>query len=230
MNTAAAWEANAEDWLRWTDPANERDGFAPTTWPALRDLLPAPMGITLDIGCGEGRGARELAALGHQVVAVDRSPTLVRAARARGTESVLLADAAKLPIRSRSIALAFASMSLLDIDDLESAIAEVDRVLAPASALVAAIVHPSVSMFDPSQMREGSLQLIAPYLHHRRSVDRVERGNLAMTFESLHRPLSAYFEPLMSRGFAVTGFVEAGDGPMPWMLAFRAERHATATP
>jgi hypothetical protein len=115
-------------------------------------------------------------------------------------------------------------MSLLDIEDLEPAIGEIDRVLAPSGALVAAIVHPSVSMFDPARMREGDLRLIAPYIQHRRSVDRIERGDLTMTFESLHRPLSAYFEPLLSRGFAITGFLESGDGPMPWMLAFRAER------
>jgi SAM-dependent methyltransferase len=223
MDTAAAWESNAEDWIQWTDPANQRDGFAPTTWPGLRELLPDPTGLTLDIGCGEGRGARELTALGHRVLGIDRSPTLVRAAQERGTTAVV-SDAARLPIASGSISLAFASMSLLDIEDLESSVAEIDRVLSPAGVLVAAIVHPSVSMFDPARMREGDLHLVAPYLENRRHVDRVKRGDLAMTFESLHRPLSAYFEPLLSRDFAITGFREAGQGPMPWMLAFRAER------
>jgi SAM-dependent methyltransferase len=228
MSTAAAWESNAEDWIRWTDPANERDGFAPTTWPGLRELLPEPSGVSLDIGCGEGRGARELTAQGHQVIGVDSSPTLVRAARERGTMATLVADAAALPIASGSVSLAFASMSLLDIDHLDPAIAEIDRVLVADGVLVAAIVHPSVSMFDPVRMRQGDLRLSAPYLQHRRSVDRVERGDLAMTFESIHRPLSAYFEPLLSRGFAITGFRESGDGPMPWMLAFRAERRLAA--
>ncbi|HVY09798.1 MAG TPA: class I SAM-dependent methyltransferase [Mycobacteriales bacterium] len=223
MDTAAAWESNAEDWIKWTDPANERDGFAPTTWPGLRDLLPAPAGVTLDIGCGEGRGARQLTALGYRVVGVDRSPSLVRAARERGSTAVL-ADAARLPVASGAVALAFASMSLLDIEDLDSAVSEIDRVLSPTGVLVAAIVHPAVSMFDPARMRTGDLQLVAPYLEARRSVDRIERGDLAMTFESLHRPLSAYFEPLLSRGFAITGFREDGQGPVPWMLAFRAER------
>jgi hypothetical protein len=120
-------------------------------------------------------------------------------------------------------------MSLLDIEDLDSATAEIDRVLAPHGVLVAAIVHPSVSMYDPERMRQGDLRLVAPYLQHRRSRDRVQRGENAMTFESMHRPLSAYFEPLLSRGFAISGFRESGDGPMPWMLAFRAERRLSTT-
>lgn len=229
MDTAAAWEAHAQEWLVWTDPdvgrdgVNSRDGFWDTTWPAMQALLPEPRGLTLDLGCGEGRGARELLAVGHRVVGVDTSPTLARAAHDRGT-TVLVADARRLPIASHSISLCFACMSLLDIEDLESALSEVDRVLAPTGALVAAIVHPTASMFDLPRKRADELVLPAPYLTERRYDDRAERDGVAATFSNLHRPLSAYFAPLFASGFAITGFSETGRNPVPWCLAFRAER------
>lgn len=229
MDTAAAWEAHADEWLAWTDPGigrdgiNRRDGFWDTTWPALQGLLPEPTGTTLDLGCGEGRGARKLTTLGHTVVGVDRSPTLVAAARRRGS-NVVLGDAARLPIASNSVALVLACMSLLDIEALDATIAEMDRVLVPTGTVVAAIVHPTVSMFDAARMRQGDLHLPAPYLSERRYDDRVEREAVTATFSSLHRPLTDYLRPLLAMGYAITGFGEYGRGPVPWCLTFRAER------
>ena len=50
------------------------------------DLLggrsPGPGHATLEIGCGEGRVARDMACRGHSVTAVDASPTLLEAAAA----------------------------------------------------------------------------------------------------------------------------------------------------
>src|SRR5437868_9016433 len=39
------------------------------------ELLPEPGGLTLDVGCVEGRLDRDLVARGHQVVVIDGSPT-----------------------------------------------------------------------------------------------------------------------------------------------------------
>ena len=44
-------------------------------------LLPLPGRQTLDVGCCEGRLTRDLMALGHRVVAIDSSPSMVEAAR-----------------------------------------------------------------------------------------------------------------------------------------------------
>ena len=43
-------------------------------------LVPAPGAATLEVGCGEGRVARDLVARGHRVTGLDASPTLLRAA------------------------------------------------------------------------------------------------------------------------------------------------------
>lgn len=70
------WEREAENWIAWTrTPGHDanhlyRDAFF--------DLLPAPGAARLEVGCGEGRVARDLAARGHRVTGIDAAPTLIR--------------------------------------------------------------------------------------------------------------------------------------------------------
>jgi 2-polyprenyl-3-methyl-5-hydroxy-6-metoxy-1,4-benzoquinol methylase len=79
----SSWEWQADEWLDWArTPGHDsywhyRDLF-------LDAIVPGPGQWTLDVGCGEGRVARDLARLGHRVVAVDASPSLI--ASAAGTD------------------------------------------------------------------------------------------------------------------------------------------------
>src|ERR1700682_5639646 len=76
-----AWDEHAGDWVRWARSAELDHAFWRLNLPALVDLLPAPSGLTLDVGCGEGRVARALKELGYSVMGLDSSPVLVAAAR-----------------------------------------------------------------------------------------------------------------------------------------------------
>jgi ubiquinone/menaquinone biosynthesis C-methylase UbiE len=90
-----------------------------------------------DIGCGEGRVARDLKAIGHNVVAVDVSPTMVDFAKAADPSmKVMVADAARLPFGDGADDLAIAFMSLQDVDDMPGAIHEAGRVVERGGALV----------------------------------------------------------------------------------------------
>jgi SAM-dependent methyltransferase len=65
VSLAESWEQHAAEWVAWAR-TSEHDGFWDGTWPALRRLLPAPVGwAVLDLGCGEGRAGRELLNLGY---------------------------------------------------------------------------------------------------------------------------------------------------------------------
>lgn len=161
---------------------------------------------------------------GHRVVGVDTSPTLVRAAHAASPGlPVALASATQLPIRTASVSLVLASMSLLDIEPLAAAVQEIARVLEPGGVLCAAILHPFISALDPRALEQGSVKLREPYLEPFPYADRYERDGLAMTFASMHRPLSAYLDLIFEAGFVLTQLVEEGAGPVPWCLGFRAE-------
>src|SRR5262249_30767550 len=137
-----AWEENARDFIEWARTPGH-DSY----WRFHRDLfleiVPPPGRRTLDLGCGEGRLSRDLKRLGHDVVGVDASPTMVAAARDADPEiDVRLADAAALPFGDDSFDCVVAFMSLQDVDDFEGAIDEGARVLEPDGRFCIAIVHP----------------------------------------------------------------------------------------
>ena len=199
-----AWEENAAAWIEWArEPGH--DSYWRFHRDLFLDLVPAPAGRTLDIGCGEGRLARDLAALGHDVVGVDVSPTMLAAARAAAPEMELhLADAADLPFPVASFALAVAFMSLQDVDDLPGALHEAARVLAPGGRLCLAIVHPLNSAGTFTERTTDSPFVIdGSYLDESVTDETFERDGLAMRFVSRHRPLQTYTELLAANGLLI---------------------------
>src|SRR5581483_7081193 len=90
--------------------------------------------------------SRDLKRLGHEVVGVDLSPTMVAAAReADPSIEVHEADAAALPFAVAAFDLVLAFMSLQDVEDLDGALREAARVLEPGGRLCLAILHPLAS-------------------------------------------------------------------------------------
>jgi len=204
-----AWEAAASDWAKWArEPGHD------SYWRFHKEpffaFLPPPGRLTIDIGCGEGRVARDLKALGHNVVAVDVSPTMVEFAKAADPSmQVLVADAARLPFDDGAADLVVAFMSLHDVDDMPAAVREVGRVLGGGGVLCLAIVHPinSAGRFD-SLDPDARFIIEGSYLESHRYQDTIERDGLHMTFSSRHWPLQAYFHALESAGLAVETLAE----------------------
>lgn len=199
-----AWEENAAAWVAWAR-APGHDSY----WRFHRDqfleIVPAPYGRTLDLGCGEGRLARDLADLGHDVVGIDASPTMIAAAREAAPEMELhLADAAALPFAEASFGLVIAFMSLQDIDDLRGALSEAARVLAAGGRLCLAVVHPlsSAGVFTEREA-DAPFVIEGSYLDERRTDATFERDGLAMRFVSRHAPLETYVEELAASGLLV---------------------------
>lgn len=199
-----AWEENAAAWIAWArEPGHD------SYWRFHRDLflelVPPPSGRTLDVGCGEGRLARDLAALGYDVVGVDASPTLLAAAREASPELELhLADAADLPFPAASFGLVIAFMSLQDVDDLAGSLREAARVIAPGGRLCLAIVHPlnSAGTFT-SRTADSPFVIEGSYLDESVTDETFERDGLAMRFVSRHLPLETYTELLSANGLLI---------------------------
>jgi SAM-dependent methyltransferase len=210
-----AWEQVAPEWISWARTPGH-DSYWRFHRDAFFSLVPLPGRLTIDIGGGEGRVARDLAALGHRVVAIDGSFSMARgAADHPGTHGpVIVADAARLPIRDASADLAVAFMCLQDVDDFEAAIKETARVLQSGGVLLLAIVHP----MNSAGRFEGDLEdprppfvLRGSWFDRERFSDRCERAGLAMTFHSEHRPLEAYTEALSDAGFLIDRLRERTD-------------------
>jgi len=199
-----AWERNAADFVAWARKPGH-DSY----WRFHRDLflelLPPPGRLTLDIGCGEGRLARDLKARGHTVVGIDASPTMVDHAREADPElDIRLADAVALPFVDGAADLAVAFMSLQDVDDMPGAIAEAARVLCPGARLCLAIAHPlnSAGTFV-GEDDGGAFVLEGSYLDAFRYADTLEHDGLRVTFASEHRPLHAYVDALEEAGLRI---------------------------
>jgi len=205
-----AWNEVSSQWISWAR-APGHDSYWQFHRDAFLSLVPAASGVTLDIGCGEGRLSRDLTALGHTVVGLDASFSLASAAAHHPdlATQALVADAAALPMRPSVIDAAVAFMSPQDIDEFETAIAEAARVLRPRGRLVLALVHPLNSAGKFTDVDGRTRFVISDsYFERRRLADDVNRDGLAMTFHSEHRPLQAYTDAIADAGLLIERVVE----------------------
>ena len=199
-----SFEWQAESWLRWArTPGHDaywqyRDAF-------FDELLPAPGHLTLEVGCGEGRVARDLARHGHRVVAVDASPTLAAsAAAADPTGRYLVADAAALPFGDGCFDLVVAYNSLMDVDDMPAAVAEAARVLQPGRPLCVSVTHPTADAGRFQSTDPDAPFIIAgSYLGRHRVDEPFERDGLQMHFTGWRYPLEAYARALEDAGLLI---------------------------
>jgi SAM-dependent methyltransferase len=60
-----------------------RAAYDDLAWERLLTVLPRDSGIVVDAGCGAGRWAERLVAMGHHVVGIEEAPAMARAARKR---------------------------------------------------------------------------------------------------------------------------------------------------
>jgi SAM-dependent methyltransferase len=199
-----SFESQAESWLRWArTPGHDaywqfRDAF-------FDELLPAPGRLTLEVGCGEGRVARDLARRGHRVVAVDASPTLAASAAAADPAGrYLVADAAALPFGNGCFDLVVAYNSLMDVDDMPVAVAEAARVLQPGRPLCVCVTHPTADAgrFQSTEP-DAPFVIAGSYLGRHRVDEPFERDGLQMHFTGWRYPLEAYARALEDAGLLI---------------------------
>jgi len=213
MSSIHDWEAEAANWIAWARrPGHDsywyyRDSF-------FEEIVPPPGRRTLELGCGEGRVARDLAARGHRVVGVDSSPTLLRHARdADPASTYILGDARALPLADGSFDVAVAYNSLMDVDGMPEAVEEVARVLAPGGRFCISVTHPvSDSGAFESTEPDAPFVIAGSYLGRRRFEGTFERGGLTMTFRGWCHPLEDYAKALERASFLIERIREPAAG------------------
>jgi 2-polyprenyl-6-hydroxyphenyl methylase/3-demethylubiquinone-9 3-methyltransferase len=117
-------------------------GFAALHWlaAARAELIPVPPrpgSALLDVACGAGLLAPHLTGrlAGWRHIGIDLSLLSLRQAQAHGV-AVAAADAVRLPFADASLPCVVAGEVLEHLPDLEAAVAEICRVLAPGGTLV----------------------------------------------------------------------------------------------
>ena len=224
MNGAAHWERQADRWAAWARESG--DAYWTESGPPFFELLPTAGRKTLDLGCGEGRVARDLKTRGHDVVGVDAAPTLIRLAREADPKGeYVVSDAAELPFEDGSFDLVVAFNSLMDIDDMEGAVREAARVLEPGGHLCACITHPmrDAGRFAASDP-DAPFVIDGPYFGKRRFEMTARRGPHEVRFHGWAYPLETYTRALEDAGLVIEALREPPDSrrPLPNFLLFRA--------
>src|SRR3954447_12972017 len=93
----------------------------------------------LDVGCGEGRFCRMLGQLGVAATGVDPTPRLIdEAVRRDPAGDYRIGRAEMLEFADARFDLVVSYLTLIDIPDIEQAVAEMERVLAPGGTLLIA--------------------------------------------------------------------------------------------
>lgn len=166
----------------------------------------------LDLGCGQGRIARSLAARPNRVVGVDVSSALLAIARAEPVDGAQYVEADVTSLGWWDGELfdgVVASMSLMDIDDLAGAVTSAATVVRSGGWFAWSIIHPVFPGIDdvhPSWSPRG-------YFEERwwNTGGPGVRGRVG----SNHRTLSTYMNALTRAGFVLEEVDEPAWWPTP---------------
>ncbi|TRL40114.1 class I SAM-dependent methyltransferase [Rhizobium straminoryzae] len=196
-------------------------------WLAGRSFASA-----LDVGCGEGRFCRRLKAR-HGIVAVtgiDPTEPLLATARAKDPAGdYRLASAENLPFEDHRFDLTVSYLTLIDIPDIERAIAEMARVTAPGGTLLIANLNPFITASGGTAWVKddsGAKRFVKVDRYLQEHSDwQAWRGIRILNH---HRPLSRYMTLLLAAGLRLTRFDEppAIGGPTEARAAYNRVPYA----
>jgi len=147
------WERLTAEWIARMDSKSDaaREGLL-DDW--MLKVIGEVAGLhVIDLGCGEGRFSRMLAARGANPLGIDRQPVFIDSARSKASskERYRVGDMQHLDEQDERFDLAVSFLSLLDVPDQRAAIREAFRVLTPGGRFVVcnlspmATAHKSVS-------------------------------------------------------------------------------------
>ena len=114
-----------------------RDRYSVDPYQWLLAAAPGS-GRVLDLACGSAPLGTELAAT-HTVVGMDSAFAELQAARRSRQETLVLGDAAAIPLATASVDLVVCSMALMILSPLLSVLTEIRRVLRPNGTLIAMV-------------------------------------------------------------------------------------------
>jgi SAM-dependent methyltransferase len=168
-----------------------------------------PVATALDVGCGEGRFCRMLAAAGIAATGIDPTDAFLLEARRRDPDGDYRrgrAEALDFPAAAFDLVVSY--ITLVDIPDIRTATAEMARVLRPGGRLLIANLNSfSTAAVGGGWTADASGEprfSIDHYLTER--AEWVEwRGVRVINH---HRPLSTYLTLLLGAGLRLTYFSE----------------------
>lgn len=216
INTPTSWEGVSS----WYDESVESpDSYQKTLiLPNLLRLanLKKEMRV-LDLACGQGFFAREIAPHVAEVVGTDVSQSLIKIAREKspGNISWHISRASSLPfVRTASMDLALCILAIQNIDNPADVLREVSRVLKSSGRLLLVLNHPAFrvpkkSSWGWDEKDNVQYRRVDGYLSESKVKIQMHPGDdpsiHTLTF---HRPLQYYAKLLRNAGFVIAQMEE----------------------
>jgi SAM-dependent methyltransferase len=227
----AEWDKAADHLIEWSDEGDFARKYLLN--PAIFELLGDVQGMRiLDGGCGEGYLARLLARRGAIMTGVEPATRLfnlcIQRERAEPQGiTYLQQDICEFDIPDPLFDRVILNMTLMDIPDLELAIAAASRALYPGGRLIATMLHPCFD--EPMSLWPRKKRVeVAEYF---------DEFILPQAFApAFHRPLSTYLNLLIESGLTLKRVIEPKldipeaaaindrDTHVPTFIALRADR------
>jgi SAM-dependent methyltransferase len=183
--------------------------------PFLSDFIGHPEGLeVLDVGCGQGWLAGELAAKGARVTGVDGSAELLKFARsAYPAVEFYQADlTGGLPkeLIERRFDRVVTFMVLMDVSSLDRLLTDLRRCLCPEGRFLIAMTHPAFWSQRPMEDPDTGER----YRKVRGYLEPEERWVTGFGgHRHYHRPLGWYVKALVRNGLAITELFEPPNPP-----------------
>jgi SAM-dependent methyltransferase len=224
------WETHAAWWIaEFTEGADPE--YVEQILPLAAEHLAGARRV-LDVGCGDGQVARLAVAGGAElVVGVDPTWNQLTVALQRGGGPLYArASARGLPFRDGAFDSVIVCLVFEHVLEIDRALAEVSRVLAPGGRFVFMINHPLFqtpgSGFIDDQILDPPEQYwrVGPYLEEVETVEEVEKD---VWIHFIHRPLSLYINALAANDLVLEYMAEPM--PPPGLLANAPEYAGAAT-
>lgn len=205
-----AWEKSAAAWIASQGEAGDFTRRYVLDAPMLARIEGRGFQRALDVGCGEGRFCRLIAPHVGNTTGIDPSPSLIAEAKRRDPAgSYRVGRAEALDFADDAFDLVIAYLSLIDIDDIAPAIAEMARVLAPGGTLLIA----NLNSFNTAAAQGGWQRSWRQRNRYFAIDDYLAERPLRAAWKGIdvinwHRPLSTYMSLLIDAGLRLTLFQE----------------------
>jgi len=204
------WNTSADAWLPLIGEEGDFSRKHVLDAPMMERVRASGATVALDVGCGEGRFCRMMSKAGLDATGIDPTAVLIDVAREKGSAKFVLGRAEALPFEDAQFDLVVFYLSLIDIENLDQAVAEAVPILRPGGRVLIGNLNAWITASHTkcdgwARNKDGAASMVIDRYLEAYPI----RGRWAgMDIINWHRPLSRYMQVLLNAGLRLDYFDE----------------------